>query len=206
MDMLQFLIPDVSQSIQVFFFGLICCLCIGIIFSIKKNAHSENWNINWHGTGEHNKSDDLDVEHGSLHDLSAAVATKSENLGEVMPGILLIIGLLGTFLGLGTVLNEASGALGSENLEDSMMQLSGMMDGLGTKFKASIWGIIGFLTLKIFTTVYGHEERRFRWAAEEMKKDVDAHREYEQEKDNKMATMLQACMKWSSKIGHSFVA
>jgi len=194
MDMLLFLIPDVGQSIQVFFFGLIFCLCIGIIFSIKKNAHSENWDINWHGTGEHNKLDDLDVEHGSLHDLSAAVATKSENLGDVMPGILLIIGLLGTFLGLGIVLNEASGALGSENLEDSMMQLSGMMDGLGTKFKASIWGIIGFLTLKIFITVYGHEERRFRWAAEEMKKDVDAHREYEQEKDNKMATMLQTCI------------
>jgi len=86
-----------------------------------------------------------------------------------MPGMLLILGLLGTFLGLGLALDKAStilqnsggasvGAMGS-----AMQDLTSMMQGLGTKFKTSTWGIIAFILLKIWESINGFEDRRLIW-------------------------------------------
>lgn len=62
-------------------------------------------------------------------------------MAEIMPGILLILGLLGTFLGLSMALNKASSILIDANsaagMDSAMSNLMGMMEGLGTKFKTS---------------------------------------------------------------------
>jgi len=94
-----------------------------------------------------------------------------------MPGMLLILGLLGTFLGLGLALDKAStilqnsggasvGAMGS-----AMQDLTSMMQGLGTKFKTSTWGIIAFILLKIWESINGFEDRRLIWCIGKMKRE-----------------------------------
>ena len=78
-----------------------------------------------------------------------------------MPGLLLVIGLLGTFVGLGIALNKASEILQQAQgagMDQAMGNLMGMMEGLGTKFKTSTWGIIGFLLFKAWATKNGFDE------------------------------------------------
>jgi regulator of replication initiation timing len=50
-----------------------------------------------------------------------------------------------------------------------MANLMGMMEGLGTKFKTSTWGIMAFLLLKAWSAANGYEERRLRWCVGKMK-------------------------------------
>ena len=117
----------------------------------------------WQNGTPDDHSDDLDVEHGSVNEISSVVASTGERMAEIMPGILLILGLLGTFLGLGMALNKASSILidaNSAGMDSAMSNLMGMMEGLGTKFKTSTWGITAFLFLKIFSAANGYEEKR----------------------------------------------
>lgn len=113
-------------------------------------ARDASWAKKWNNGTLDDLNDDLDIDHGSVTDLWHAVETSPEKLAEIMPGLLLVVGLLGTFLGLGLALNHASNILGQSNAlsaagaADSMQQLTGMMHGLGTKFKTSTWGITGF--------------------------------------------------------------
>ncbi|MGR6859762.1 hypothetical protein ACU5EH_05130 [Aliivibrio salmonicida] len=174
MDFLLFFIPDTNEVIQVVFFSILTCILIGTLISLKINAKAENWEKNWHGKLESGDTL-LGSEHGSLQDMSSAVATKSEHACDVMPGFLLIIGLLGTFLGLGIALNQAStiisGDLTGQNYDEMMNSLMLMMGGLGTKFKASIWGISGFLLIRLISSSFGIDSKRLFWCAEKMKED-----------------------------------
>ena len=138
------------EPLPLFFFTLILIVFLVTVISTKLNAKTESWEKNWL-IDQNKKISKLDIEQGSVIDLSQLIATKSEKVADVMPGIILIIGLLGTFIGLGLALDKASSILGSANpdsMNDSMAQLMGMMEGLGTKFKTSTWGLMAFLLLK----------------------------------------------------------
>lgn len=177
-EIIEFLLPQLDW-IQAIFFLLIFGATISTMLAVRRQATSQNWEDNWHNGNQNDKSDDLDAEHGSVHDISQAVATKPEQLADVMPGILLVIGLLGTFLGLGIALNKASAILmdaSANGMDDAMSNLMGMMQGLGTKFKTSTWGIIAFLWLKIWASNNGFDERRLRWTAQKMKQELDGSR------------------------------
>ncbi|MUK28868.1 hypothetical protein GNP44_01990 [Aliivibrio fischeri] len=175
MDFLLFFVPDTNEVIQVVFFSILTCILIGTLISLKINAREENWEKNWHGKLESGDTL-LGSEHGSLQDMSSAVATKSEHACDVMPGFLLIIGLLGTFLGLGIALNQASTIINADltdqNYDEMMNSLMLMMGGLGTKFKASIWGISGFLLIRLISSSFGIDSKRLFWCAEKMKEDT----------------------------------
>lgn len=178
LEFLEFLVPQLDWM-QGFFFLLIFGTTLGIIFQVKRSAIPKNWEKNWHNGKNGDKSGDLDAEHGSVHDISQAVATKPEQWADVMPGILLVIGLLGTFLGLGIALNKASAILmdaSSSGMDDAMSNLMAMMQGLGTKFKTSTWGIIAFLGLKFWASHNGFDENRLRWTAQKMKHELDDSR------------------------------
>lgn len=182
LDILHFLIPG-YEPLQLFFFVLIVVGVASTLILLRKNATAASWEANWSGGGLGDLSGRLDAEHGSVNDLSHAVATRSEQLAETMPGILLILGLLGTFLGLGLALDSASNILTSHNtsaadgMKNSMDQLMHMMEGLGTKFKTSTWGIMGFLTLKLCSSYMGVDERRLRWCVRKMKEQLDGARD-----------------------------
>lgn len=183
-EIIDFILPG-FDSIQIIFGTIIYGLLITTIFFVRRSATAANWGHNWQGRTSNDTSDDIDAQHGSVTDLSHAVATKAEQLAEVMPGILLIIGLLGTFLGLGMALNNASSILSNANqggdMEHAMGDLMGMMQGLGTKFKTSTWGIMAFLMLKGWCAYDGFDERRLRWCIKRMKTEIDASKRITQE-------------------------
>lgn len=172
-----FLLPH--DLFQLLFLIIIVISSGATIFAVKKSAIPKNWEKNWNNHTPNNTSDNLDAEHGSLTDLSQAIASKPEKLAEIMPGLLLIFGLLGTFLGLGIALDKASEILQHaqiSGMDQAMKNLMGMMDGLGTKFKTSTWGIIGFLSLKAWATINNFDERRLRWCIQKIKKQLDEQR------------------------------
>jgi hypothetical protein len=174
-EILSFLVPNLSDFIQLSFFLVMFGATAFTIFKVKRSAKPEKWEEKWNGGTFDDLSDDLDAEHGSVSDISNAVSTKWEKLSEAMPGILLILGLLGTFLGLGIALNKASLII-AVGAEDSMGDLMSMMSGLGTKFKTSTWGIIAFLSLKIWISYDGFEENRLRWCIRKVKGELDKKR------------------------------
>lgn len=187
LDVANFLLPQID-AIQITFGLLIFGPLFVTIFMVRRDATPTRWESHWNGSTQNDKSDDLDAGHGSVTDICHVVATKSEQMAEIMPGILLIIGLLGTFLGLGLALNKASTILveanGGSGMDDAMVNLMGMMQGLGTKFKTSTWGILAFLALKSWSAANGYEERRLRWCIKRMKQDIDTAKQAEQHHAN----------------------
>lgn len=190
-EILTFLLPS-ADPLQLLFAGVIGILSLVTVIALKRGAREQTWERKWNGGGQ----DDLDVEHGSVNEISAAVASPGEKMIEFMPGILLILGLLGTFLGLGIALNKASTILVEANagggMDNAMTNLMGMMEGLGTKFKTSTWGILAFLLLKAYAASNGYEERRLRWCVGQMKQAFDSSRLQRQgERQQAQATLLE---------------
>lgn len=174
------------EVLPILFFVIIAALFVATWIALAKNANSRAWQQNWQGKK-------LDSEHSSLTDLSYAVATKSEKAADVMPGVILIIGLLGTFIGLGLALDKASLILSSadmNNMDNSMSQLMGMMEGLGTKFKTSTWGLIAFLLLKVIAAKNGYDDRRLNWCSQRVKEDLEQARQDKIDQDKSYQSAL----------------
>jgi hypothetical protein len=203
MDILNFLLPVYLspfkvESLPMIFFSVIWGLFIFTIIQVYRRAKPENWENNWYGGNKGDKGKKLDAEHGSVMDISHAVATSSERVADIMPGMILIIGLLGTFLGLGLALDKASGILSSanamSNMDSSMTQLMGMLEGLGTKFKTSTWGLLAFILLKVILSKNGYEERRLRWSIEKVKSELDIVREQNLKEERANNQKIIDCM------------
>lgn len=209
-EFLGFITPQ-FELLQLSFLTLILAMFFGTIISTQLNAKDESWNKNWNnGTIEDNR-DNLDIDHGSVTDLWNAVATKSEKLAEIMPGMLLVVGLLGTFLGLGMALNHASNILGQPSTlsatgaASSMQDLMSMMQGLGTKFKTSTWGIAFFLLFKVWSSWKGYEEKRLTWVIRKVKKELEYRKAQEREAaSNKQQTLFTQITQAASNIINGF--
>lgn len=209
-DLLGFIVPQ-FEPLQLSFFILILAMFFGTIISTYLNARDASWEKNWNNGTPDDRSDDLDIDHGSVTDLWHVVATKSENMAEIMPGMLLVVGLLGTFLGLGLALNHASNILGQSNAisaagtVNSMQDLMSMMQGLGTKFKTSTWGITFFLLLKVWSSWRGFEEKRLTWVIRKVKVELEHRKEQEQEAElNKQQSLFAQINQAAEKIVQSF--
>lgn len=178
-EILGFLLPQWSDPLQLTFFLIILGLIMATILSAHRTARASAWEHKWNRGTPDDPTDDLEIGHGSVTDLWQAVATAPEKLAEIMPGMLLVVGLLGTFLGLGLALNHASSILGHANLADpgaaadSMQNLLGLLQGLGTKFKTSTWGILGFVLLKIWSEVTRFDEKRLAWVIGKVKGELE---------------------------------
>lgn len=184
-EIIGFLIPG-NDPIQLIFGGVFLILIAATLIGVWRGATPASWEKKWNGNGQiDDRADNLDVEHGSVNEISAAVASTGEKLADIMPGILLILGLLGTFLGLGIALNKASTILLEANagggMDSAMANLMGMMEGLGTKFKTSTWGIMAFLLIKAWSARNGYEERRLRWCVGKMKAAFEYSRQAQQQ-------------------------
>ncbi|MGB5905866.1 MAG: hypothetical protein WBG87_00390 [Stenotrophomonas maltophilia] len=176
---IDFIKPDASEPFQLVFFAIILGAAVATVAGVWRTARPDNWKANWEGTGRDNTG--LDVDHGSFNDVCDAVATKPEKYAEIVPGLLLIFGLLGTFVGLGIALDSASAILSNANaqnaLDGGMNDLLEMMGGLGTKFRTSTWGILGFLLVKLALAGMGRETQRQQWVIARMKLEMDKARQ-----------------------------
>lgn len=204
-DVINFLTPS-NEPIQIAFSSIIVVGVLSSIVWVKIKAREKSWEQKWQGKKDDQHNTTLEVEHGSIHELSEAVATTAEKIANIMPGMLLILGLLGTFLGLGLALDKAStilqnsggasvGAMGS-----AMQDLTSMMQGLGTKFKTSTWGIIAFILLKIWESINGFEDRRLIWCIGKMKRELDNTRQQQEKAKAGQAEFLQASLMGSAKV------
>ncbi|MBD8494482.1 hypothetical protein [Pseudomonas syringae] len=176
---IHFLVPSLDSALELTFFTLIVGGMLASLICAERYGRTATWERNWQG-GTHKGA--LDLEHGSISELSHALASLPERIVSNMPGLLLIFGLLGTFLGLGMALDKASGVLqgSAESLDamsDSLAQLTGMMKDLGSKFKTSTWGIIAFIVLKLWeSSRWSAESRRTDWCVRQMKQAMDQGR------------------------------
>jgi hypothetical protein len=200
------------ELLQLSFFILILSMFFGVILTTHLNAKDASWEKNWNNGTPDDYSDDLDVDHGSVTDLCHAVETKSEKLAEIMPSMLLVVGLLGTFLGLGLALNHASNILGQSNAigaagtANNMQDLMSMMQGLGTKFKTSTWGITFFLLLKVWSSWLGFEEKRLSWVIRKVKFELERRKVQEREKElNKQQSLFSQINQSADQIVKGFI-
>ncbi|UUA71347.1 hypothetical protein [Cellvibrio sp. QJXJ] len=194
-DVITFILPDTSVPLQMAFFSVISSFFIVTVLFYLANATEKNWQKNWISHTEDDTSDDLVADHGSVHDISDAVATKSEKWAEVAPGILLVIGLLGTFIGIGIALDSASELLAGagNDVHHKTDELMGMMAGLGAKFKTSTWGIIAYLSLQIIFSLFKRDDARLRWCIKMIKEQLDAKKEQSNKRfDSMQASLVNA--------------
>lgn len=197
-ELISFILPNFADPMQVGFLGIILSMMGYTIVSAHLAARPTSWERKW-TRGTARTDDDLDIEHGSVTDLWHAVATSSEKLAEVMPGMLLVVGLLGTFLGLGMALNHASSILSqSDAIVDGMDDLLAMLQGLGTKFKTSTWGIMGFVALKIWSEVTRFEEKRLAWVIDKVKVELEQRKKVQVEADESKQRALLETIKCAS--------
>lgn len=183
-EIVDFLLPDFADPIQVAFMCILLLMISSTIISTQLVAKPSSWEKKWNKGTPDDDSDDLDIEHGSVTDLWHAVATAPEKVADIMPGMLLVVGLLGTFLGLGMALNHASNILGqpdamnASSAASSMHDLLGLLQGLGTKFKTSTWGICGFVLLKITSELTRFDEKRLAWVINKVKKQINQRKQH----------------------------
>ena len=198
MDYLGFVLP--SSGIEWLFFIVIFGLSVGNLVLLPLFAKEANWEDRWEaGTrGAGQEDDDFDIAHGSIFELSSAVATWPERCAEVLPSLLLVIGLLGTFLGVGFALDTAAGVLGNKDGDPSKLisDMLPMLEGMGALFKSSIYGIICFLAFSLIRNALGYEKRRLTWCIKRCYGEIVKEREYK-------AKMVQALENMSESIGSS---
>lgn len=192
-----FLIP--AEGFQWIFLCLIFGLAASNWHFVRRSANTKTWEDNW----KHATSGGFDTEHGSVHDISEAVASRAERLAESMPGILLIVGLLGTFIGLGIALDRAADVVTAQKGID---ELVGTMDGLGTKFKTSTWGILSFLIFKAWVAVSDFDGKRMRWCAAKMREQLDQRRAAQSQKEDQFnQRMANAIRDFGNQVALSIV-
>ena len=198
MDYLGFVLP--SSGIDWLFFIVIFGLSVGNLVLLPLFAKEANWEDRWEaGTrGAGQEDDDFDIAHGSIFELSSAVATWPERCAEVLPSLLLVIGLLGTFLGVGFALDSAAGVLGNKDGDPSKLisDMLPMLEGMGALFKSSIYGIICFLAFSLIRNALGYEKRRLTWCIKRCYGEIVKEREYK-------VKMVQALENMSESIGSS---
>ena len=169
MDVLNFLLP--SASLDWVFASLLLSWLIFSLFAAFKAKKS----IDFHVTASHFKNIK-----SSVNDLSAASRHPFwDHIVDNAPGFALVIGLLGTFLGIGMAIQGAGGILADLNsgqssatdIRQTVGQLSPMLSEIGLKFKSSAWGIIIHIILRFTIPLFGIEEKRLNEIFKELEKD-----------------------------------
>lgn len=191
-ELTEFLLPEPSDPLQLGALLTISALLFYTIIMTHRAARPASWEKKWNGGTPDDKEDDLDIEHGSVTDLWHAVATSHEKLAEIMPGLLLVVGLLGTFIGLGMALNNASHLLGQSEVitSNSMDDLMQLLNNLGNKFKTSTWGIAGFIILKAWSEVTRFDEKRLTWVIGKVKIEIESRKNERLSAENKKIELL----------------
>lgn len=176
LEIISFMNPF-SDVLSAIFITTLLIASILVVIWLIKSAKVTAWEKNW--VGENLNQNNLESDNGSIHELSEAIATKAEKTAEMLPGILLVFGLLGTFLGLGLALNNASNVLVNANstgMDGAMAELIGMMEGLGAKFKTSTWGLLCFIILSILFSVLGFDEKRLQWVIQKVRQETEKNK------------------------------
>ena len=152
MELLNFLSPKSTLDL-IFFIAIICCFIITTFAAVMvKKALSgllQNQPLPLPFT------DEATIRHYLTN-------PKWDSIVENGAGFALIIGLLGTFIGIGLAIQDASKVIislndslkdsstaSSSNIVSSVGRLSPVLSDIGTKFKVSAWGIICHILIRL---------------------------------------------------------
>ncbi|MDO8048970.1 hypothetical protein O3301_10895 [Janthinobacterium sp. SUN211] len=199
-QLLTFLLPTLDYTIhsglQLIFATVFMLAVVCVPMAVARSARAGRWQRN---LTRLDAEDGAPLAYGSADELSTAVATPAERWADMLPGLLLVFGLLGTFIGLGLALVEAAGALAPG--QDALNSLTPIMNSLGSKFKTSTWGILAFLVLKVWFMLKPYEEVRHAWAASELKQITGRLAELQRlERDKERTQMIDAIAQSGSTV------
>jgi hypothetical protein len=192
---LSFFLPQLDGSVfatlQIIFALVFVAAIIVIPLLTRASARASQWERRLAAIEE---GDHQPLIHDTPDELAQAVATAPERWADVLPGLLLVFGLLGTFIGLGLALSEAASVLGGA---DALGSLTPVMDALGSKFKISTWGIIAFLILRIWAMVFPYDQARLAWSTKTIRQRAALAAERQEKSDaaarlQQMAPVVQA--------------
>lgn len=163
MNYILYFIP--TDGIQAIFLFITAFLSVSTALWVHLTALPQNWDKVWTNYTPKKLDDDLSIEHGSVMELAEAVELPAEKVADSLPSMLLVIGLLGTFLGVGVALDSAADVLGNTNAkpEKLLSDMLPMLDGLGALFKSSVYGIIFFFLFSLWRSKFGRVKERFNW-------------------------------------------
>lgn len=167
LELFSFLSPNTILD-WVFLVAIILCFVVTIIAAIKVRK----------STKELIRTSSLNI---SLQDESSIRSylanPKLDSVLESGASFALIIGLLGTFIGIGLAIQDASKVIVSLNnasnisasfAMDTVGQLSPVLSDIGTKFKVSAWGISVHILMRLFIPLLGIETIRHKFLEGEL--------------------------------------
>lgn len=187
MELLNFLLPKTELD-WIFFFAIALCLIITILsaFIVRKSIKkllvrpisslpfTDETNIRNYLS---NPTWDSMVENGA--------------------GFVLILGLLGTFLGIGLAIQDASKVIISlndfstvtttSNAMDTVGKLSPVLSDIGTKFKISAWGISAHILIRLVVPFFKTSVLKQDFIAHELNQ---IHSHTEKQKANFYSEMI----------------
>ena len=108
-----------------------------------------------------NEAESNDIEFPVMSEIKSSA---KEQAVLILPSISLVVGLLGTFIAISLALSDANAILGkatAESIDESVSGLTNLVETMGFSFKTSIYGIIGFIIMRLCNLKM--EGLRLRW-------------------------------------------
>ena len=97
----------------------------------------------------------------SVDDIERELTGRADHITETIPPMLLVLGLLGTFIGVGLAVNSGANLFEGAAASGELEQLSGagrdmavLLKKVGFQFKTSVWGIFGNVTIGLVATFF----------------------------------------------------
>ena len=139
----------------------------------------------------------------SFTELSTALRDpKWDHIVENAPGFALVLGLLGTFLGIGLAISGAgqiladmnSGSTSATDMRQTIGNLSPMLAEIGLKFKSSAWGILVHIALRLVIPVFGIDEIRSQAILKQLEKDAEQEEKAVNKRWEQIENLLQRAL------------
>jgi hypothetical protein len=167
-----------GDCINAIFLWLIIILLF-IFFICFYTNKKKTWGKNWTDCTR-----EKDIRLIEISAICERISSRREKWSLAFPGLSLVIGLLGTFIGIYLALDNASMALSnvSANNEETMKYMRKVVGSMGFLFQSSIYGVLGFIIMRMCSP--GIEGKRLQWVIERAHKEIEKHKndEYEEEK------------------------
>lgn len=187
MELFNFLLPKTELD-WIFFSAIALCFFITVLssFIIRKSINK----LVIRPMSSPSFTDEMNIRNYLSN-------PKWDSIAENGAGFVLIIGLLGTFLGIGLAIQDASKVIISlndfstvtttSNAMDTVGKLSPVLSDIGTKFKISAWGISAHILIRLIIPFFKNGLLREKFIAHELSQ---IHSRTEKQKANFYSEMI----------------
>lgn len=174
----MFLVPFWGEPIQSVFLGLLCFFTAFYMLAVLFFARPSQWEKNWQTRiASHAPTGKVNY---SPAECSSIIATSMEAVANKLPYALLLLGLLGTTIHLGVLIQQAAhdwyqltsiDYVATPNFDLLVDRASYWIDRLGSAFRILAWSIIASLMTGSWQALFDGESKRLVWC----RKRLEAH-------------------------------